>query len=193
MKRVRSFIAIHLDEATRAALERAQRKLEACGAKVRWVRPQALHLTLKFLGDIDAERVSDVAAVIEDVVKGVGPFRLDVRGLGGLPRLERPRVVYAGAADEEGALVPMAEALNNRMAEFGVKRESRKYKAHITLGRVKSPRGIEPLIGMIQQRADEEYGSVEVGSLYLMMSELKPSGAEYTVLHEAKLQEKTGE
>lgn len=193
MKQIRSFVAIHLNDATRAAIGEAQGKLKASGAKVSWTRPDAMHLTLKFLGDIAAEKVSDFGKALDEVVQNTEPFRLDVRGLGALPRLERPRVIYAGVRDEQGVLAPLAGAVDERMADLGIGRENRDFKAHITLGRVKSPKGIGALIDMVRAGAEDDYGSVEVDRVYLMMSELKPAGAEYTVLHEARLQKKQGE
>ncbi|MEW6354720.1 MAG: RNA 2',3'-cyclic phosphodiesterase [Planctomycetota bacterium] len=193
MKQIRSFVAVHLNDATRAAIGEAQGRLKASGAKVSWVRPEAMHLTLKFLGDIDAEKVSDFAGALDEAAQNTEPFRFAVRGLGALPRLERPRVIYAGVIDEGGVLAPLAGAVDEWMAELGVGREDRDFKAHITLGRVKSPKGTGTLIDMVRAGAEDDYGSVEVDRVYLMMSELRPAGAEYTVLHEARLQAKQGE
>jgi len=187
MSPVRAFVAIHLDDKTRDAVARAQAKLKQCGAAVRWVKPESMHLTLKFLGEIEMEAVPGVAAIMAEAVEGVEPFTLTFRGLNALPRIESPRVVYVGVGDEGSVLAPIADRLNDRLCALGVKRENRRFKAHLTIGRVKSRKKIEPLIELIRAEPDTDYGAVDVTRICLMRSELKPTGAEYTVLHTADL------
>jgi 2'-5' RNA ligase len=102
MSQVRAFVAIHLNDEMRNAVAGAQAELKTCGAAVRWVKPESLHLTLKFLGDIDLESVPQAAAVMADAIEDVEPFPLVFRGLDALPRIAQPRVVYVGVHDERG-------------------------------------------------------------------------------------------
>jgi len=187
MTRIRSFVAVNIDDAVRASLAAEVERLKAGRAIVRWVKPESFHLTLKFIGEIPMDLVPRAADVVERCVEGVAPFEVEFRGVGALPRPEKPRIVYADVLDPGGFLAALAKALNEQMSDLGLRREKRSFKPHLTLGRVKSLKGTAELLQLMAEDAEKAFGTLQVSDVCLMMSELRPSGAEYTVLHRAYL------
>lgn len=138
-----------------------------------------LHITLKFLGQIDETRVPAVAEAIRAAAAPAAAFDVAVRGLGAFPTASRPRVVWAGL-DEARALGALAAEVDDALATLGIPRESRPFAAHVTLGRVREPRRNPALAEALARRAD--FGRLPVARVSLMRSELHPRGARYTEL-----------
>jgi RNA 2',3'-cyclic 3'-phosphodiesterase len=153
---------------------------------VKWVDPRIIHLTVKFLGEIPDERVSDAQAIITDSCSGVTPFALTCRGVGAFPSPARPQVVWAGVQAP-----PLLARLVNRLEEefelLDIPRERREFTPHLTLGRVKSPRGVERLTKVILQMADRPFGECTAKDVVLMKSELSQAGPAYTPLNRVAL------
>jgi len=181
MTMVRSFVAVNLSDEVRAALARAQDGLRKTGADVRWVYPPNFHLTLVFLGDVDQDKLGEIAAAIHRAVAGIKPFDVEFVGVGGLPRLDRPRVIYVDVKDETGNLAQLNEKIAAAMAAFDVKQEDRKYLPHMTLGRVASPKNLPALMEASKKLAGQSFGLLNVRSVELMISDLRPSGPVYSV------------
>lgn len=182
-ERARSFVAILLDEAVRGAAAAELERLRPLARSVSWVSPQNLHLTLKFLGEIPAETIEAVTEGLAEAVSGVEPFTLGFHGLGAFPGLARPRViwmgVFQGARECQAVQARVEEALGRR----GLPRETRPYSPHLTIGRVREPRGLASLQQAIAQGGRKEFGRLQVSSISLMKSELHPAGSRYTELH----------
>jgi len=187
MAAVRSFIAANLNDEVRAALAKVEEELRQTGANVRWVRPQNFHLTLVFLGYVDQEKLGDIAAAIRTAVEGIKPFDIEFADVGGLPRPDRPRVVYVGIKDASGGLTALNEKISEAMKSFDVKIEDRKYVPHMTLGRVASPKNIGALVEAFKKAGGQSFGILRVGSVELMISDLQPSGPVYTVAARVEL------
>jgi len=187
MKKIRSFVSVNIDDELRSVFGKVVEELKQSGARVRWVKPQSFHLTLKFLGNVNMEEVPEISKAVEQCVEDIEPFSIVFEGLGGLPRDNHPRVIYVAVSEGAEQLKHIAARLEEEMARFGVQREERQFKPHLTLGRLKSFSGANRLIEMIHERATEPFGAFEVSEVCLMMSRLKQDGAEYTVLHRAKL------
>lgn len=184
---MRTFIAIELDDAIRQRLAAAQDRLRAAGCNVRWVKPEQMHLTLKFLGEIEEEAVDGVAAAMAAAAAGGKPFALTLAGLGAFPPRGAPRVVWAGAEEPSGTLAALHKRLEHQLARLGFERERRAYRPHLTLGRVKDPRGREQLRALIGEGAGEAFGTQAAGGLVHFRSVLSPQGATYTPLHRQPL------
>ncbi len=188
MTKVRSFVAVNLSDEVRAALARVEDELRRAGANVRWVPPKNFHLTLVFLGYVDQDKLGDLAAAIREAVSGIPPFDIEFAGVGGLPRPDRPRVVYVGVKDEGGVLAKLNEKIADALAPFGVKQEDRRYVPHMTLGRVASPKNLAPLVEACSRQEGQSFGILHVGSVELMLSDLQSGGPIYSVAAKVELQ-----
>lgn len=182
MKSIRSFIAIPLDlEIARGAVRMVER-IRQPGDGIKWVPTDNLHLTLKFLGDVHNTEVPQVCEVIRRVCASIPSFELKFAGAGGLPALERARVVYAGVTDPSGSLTGIVTELELELAKLGFKPESRDYQPHLTLGRAKARRASDQVIQRLQEEAETELGSMWVSEIRLIASFLDKGGPTYQVM-----------
>ncbi len=187
---VRTFIAIELDEATRRAIGDAQAQLKhARGAHdIRWVAPENIHLTLKFLGDVDAEKMPALTRALADACASIAPFTLTFGGVGAFPNTRRPNVIWVGVAGEAETATRLSQKIDDACAGLGFAREARPLSPHLTVGRVKRDarkgRSIErPYLGeMIANAKIGALGKFRVEHVSVMKSELKPGGSVYTRL-----------
>ncbi|MEJ2235735.1 MAG: RNA 2',3'-cyclic phosphodiesterase [Syntrophobacterales bacterium] len=184
---IRSFIAIDFPEETRKALEDIQRELKQCGAGVRWVRPSSIHLTLKFLGNIQAAQVDDIALAVAQGVRDHPPITLGAAGLGAFPSLRKPRVLWIGMEGEVQRLTRIQSRVENALEPLGFVRESRPFRPHLTIGRVKDRRRLQSLIDAMAELKIPEFDSFDVTEIILYKSDLRPTGAIYTKLHRMPL------
>lgn len=158
---VRTFVALHLDEAIRRRIDaRVDRSLKG----VRWVCGRPIHLTLKFLGEVEESRVPTLREALACV--RMAPFEIRVRGIGSFPR-----VIWAGV---EGPVASLAERIEAACIPLGFAREDRPFKPHATIGRVKK--------GRVRCESDADFGAQRVESFALMKSDLRPEGPVYTEL-----------
>lgn len=180
---MRAFIAINLPPAIRGGMWDAARPLRTGSFPFRWVQPQSLHLTVKFLGPVPAEREAEIIAGLEVAGRGAKVFNLPIEGFGAFPTPTRPRVVWVGC---EG--VPPLEFLHHRveqeMETLGFALEGRPFRPHITLGRVRRAARASEFAGFPDVLDGLRYvGETLVTSLDLMQSELRRDGARYSVRH----------
>ncbi len=182
---VRCFLAINLSESVKKRLQALQQELAKAGADVRWVRPEGIHLTLKFLGNIPEEKIEPIAKAAQEVVAKFRPFCLRVKGLGTFPSGRKPRVIWAGLEGDLKPLLQLQKELEDSLTKLGFEPESRSFVPHLTLGRVKSNRRVEKLRQLLAEqnnRVGEGWEEIRVETLILYKSTLKPSGAVYTPL-----------
>ena len=184
---MRTFIAIELGDAIRERLAHAQERLRACRCGVKWVRPEQIHLTVKFLGEIDEGAAADVAAAMAAAAEGVGGLDLRVAGLGAFPPRGAPRVVWAGIEEPSGRLATLHKRLDLELEKLGIERETRPFHPHATLGRVKDRRAGRPLRALIDTQRTAEFGARTVDDMVLLRSVLSPTGPTYTPLHRQPL------
>lgn len=176
---MRTFIAIELPERVKSALTELQRELKQCKADIRWVKPDNIHLTLKFLGDTDEKILDSIVEELKAACSGYGRFDLETRGVGVFPDMRAPRVLWIGISGND-SLIGLQKSIEDGLAKLGFSPEKRRFSPHLTLGRFKSSSGKEGLYDKIEERKDISLGSIEVKSIFLIKSELTPSGAEYT-------------
>lgn len=188
METVRAFVACLLDLGTTrrvADLSKAlRRKADAAGWKASWVPPPNLHVTVKFLGDVDAGLVPALSDALARAAGGVAPLRLGVKGLDGFPAPARPRVIVLDVAQGREALAALAGAVDDALADVGMPREKRAFHGHVTLARVKQAGGALADLGPL----DVDLGVSPVTELTLYRSDLLRQGAEYHVLSRHPLQ-----
>ncbi len=184
---MRLFVAINFPAELRQRLWRAAAPLRQAGFPVRWVEPEELHLTLKFLGEVAPAREGELIAGLQAAVRGVKPFTLPVGGFGVFPSSSRPRVLWAGC-EPLPALEWLQHRVEQEMEQLGFPLEGRAFHPHLTLGRVRRdarPADFRHLEDRLQALAFAEEALVQ--SVDLMQSRLSPSGAHYTMRHAAPL------
>ena len=180
---LRTFVALGIGEQVRRRLVAAQEQLKAAKARVTWVPAENLHVTVKFLGDVAEQRVSDIASALAKAARGIEPFVMSVQGLGAFPNLRRPRVIWAGLGEGAEQAARLAEAVERELEPLGFEADARPFSSHITLGRVRSAVGISALTSLVQQQRHTQFGSAPAEQVALMKSELRPTGVVYSVLH----------
>jgi 2'-5' RNA ligase len=175
---MRCFVAVDLSAEVRAAVAEVQARVRAAApnADVRWLEPHAFHLTLKFLGAVPDERVVAVSAALERVVSGP-PLDLEARGLGAFPTIRRPHVLWAGIAVGAPRLVTLAADVERALVPLGFPPEARPFQAHLTVGRVRSPRDAGVLAKAIAVEGAVALGAWTASEVVLYQSHLKPTGA----------------
>lgn len=188
----RLFIALELPEEVLRAIGRVQADLKSAlgTGSLRWTRPEGIHLTLKFLGDVPDERVKAIEAGIMEAAAQGKPLALRAQGLGCFPNLERPRVLWVGLAGDIAALRALHGEVEQRIAPLGFPTEARGFSPHLTLARTAQGASRTDLaaIGAAASRRDQlEVGAWQATSVSLMRSQLKPDGAVYTCVGEARL------
>jgi 2'-5' RNA ligase len=175
---MRLFVALDIPESVRTSLAALLPKLRAVCAGARWVRIEGLHITLKFIGEVSAEKIGAIKAALA-TLPSRQPVPVIFRGLGFFPNARRPRVLWAGVevGPELGALAAAVEAA---LDPLGIAREERTFSPHLTLARFDSPRGLEALHSAVEKSALLEFGQATSQEFHLYQSILKPGGAEYT-------------
>ncbi len=175
-------MAVLLPEDVRASLAGAAARLRAAAPDVAWVAPENLHVTLKFLGQVDEAHLHALAAALAAAARGGPAFEARVVGLGAFPSVGRPRVLWAGVRDGAEALAALAARVEAACVGLGFAPETRPFAAHVTLGRVRSlrcPRRAPRLADLLDAAAGEELGRLRVERVALMESRLSPHGARY--------------
>ncbi|MBI5755827.1 MAG: RNA 2',3'-cyclic phosphodiesterase [Nitrospirae bacterium] len=184
---MRCFISISLPEGTKRGIVAIQERLKSSGADVSWTRPEGMHLTMKFLGEVEEKRLSKIETALNRAVSDISLFSLNVSEIGIFPDMRRPRVVWIGLKEDGDNLVRLQKGVEEELRKIGFPSENRGFTPHITLGRIRSNRNIEKLLNLIEEEKVIELGSFEVSDVHLMRSELKPAGAVYTELYKAVL------
>jgi 2'-5' RNA ligase len=186
---VRAFIAVEISAEVRLRAGRLIARLEATGANVRWVKPEDLHLTLKFLGDVDLRDVPEVCSAVARAAATISPFTLRIAGAGAFPNATKPRTVWLGADEGVGEMGHLHERLGTSLAEIGFRPEQRRFRPHLTIGRVRSAdRGMIALAETLNENRDFVGGVVDVDEVVTFSSELQRSGPIYEVLSTAPLE-----
>ena len=184
---MRLFIAMNFPAPLRRSIAAIGTDLERSGVPARWVDSSAVHLTLKFLGQIPTARVEGVRLALDEIANAAEPVLLRFEGIGAFPSPRRPGVIWVGI--ESGPRLRLLhDALDRRMAEFGVARETRPFRPHVTLGRVDRDSGPGEFREFEKRtrslRLDTE---IEIRQIDLVESRLRASSPEYRLIHAAKL------
>ncbi len=186
MESVRAFIAVDIGSEIRARLNEFQGTLKTAGADIRWVKPENMHLTLAFLGNIPVSRIKPLETALLEQAANTEPFTLTVQGTGIFGRRSRPSVVWAGI-QEHSALINLQQSVVSALGRAEIPFENNHFRPHLTLGRFKSLSHLDDLFQLLEEEHESYFGSVTVDSVQTIKSELKPSGAEYTILHQSRL------
>jgi len=184
MEKIRSFIAIELPGELKLALARLHDRLKSGSrAPVKWVDTGSIHLTLKFLGNIDPGTVDKITAVLEEAAHSTHPFNIEVSGLGVFPNVRRVRVVWVGLTGEVEKLGQLQQRIETGLIPLGFAAESRPFTPHLTLGRVRdyvTPDEQQDLGQLVTGTAFEEKYQMSINAVHLMKSQLTREGPIYS-------------
>ncbi len=186
MPPIRSFVAIPINQEVRANLDELIADLKKFREPVKWVRPDNLHITLRFLGNQEPDRLEELADRLQEKVAAEA-FQIEMEGLGAFPNLSRPRVIWAGVGIGQDKMLSLHGQVEEALEVWGCEPESRKFTSHLTLGRVKGPIREKKFTEFMANRSNCGLGETQVDRVLIMQSNLLPRGAEYSVLHELKL------
>jgi 2'-5' RNA ligase len=189
---MRCFIAIDIDQTIRAALgdlqQQLQKNVDVKKGDVKWVKPDSIHLTLKFLGEIEEEQLVDVYDVVKDVAGRHQSFELSIESVGCFGG-KSARVIWVGAGKGKENLLQLQKDLEQQLALAGWPAEEREFTGHLTLCRVKDSKAGLKLAQTVENYRDLKLGTISVDSVLVYQSQLTPSGPIYTVLGEFKLKQ----
>ena len=175
---MRLFVAIAISEEIRRSLALFLNELRVIAPKVRWARPENLHLTLKFIGEAEPATLKQIENVLT-TVRTSGPLDLEFHGLGFFPNAKRPRVFWAGVRSTENLAV-LAHSIDIALHTLGFPLETKAFAPHVTLARFNSSVPRPDLSAMEKNHSHQTFGSMVTSEFHLIESRLKPSGAEYT-------------
>jgi len=185
---IRAFVAVLLPEAVRDRIHRTAAGLRARAASVAWVRADNLHLTLRFLGEVEPTALGAINGALAQAAGTVAPFPVTLGGLGGFPGPRAPRVVWVGVTEGGGGLVALHAGVEAALGAVGVTPEGRAYHPHVTLGRARGGRS-GPDVGGPRDEGWGGLGPLRVEAIHLMRSELARGGARYSTLGEHRFRD----
>ncbi|MCB2192273.1 MAG: RNA 2',3'-cyclic phosphodiesterase [Deltaproteobacteria bacterium] len=190
---MRSFIALEMPPEVKEFAAGLIQELKPSGADVKWVQPVNLHLTLKFLGEVDPGATADIITALDSALDGRTAPGLNAVGCGAFPKPLAPKVVWLGLGGQTDMVAQMAKAVETAMEPLGFEPEKRAFKPHLTLGRVRRPRrgrkapSTAPLSRALAALADAAGPSFEADQVVLIKSTLTSSGPIYESLHRVTL------
>jgi 2'-5' RNA ligase len=192
-RQIRSFIAAELTADIKVKLDKLQKELKQSKLDyIKWVNPSGIHLTFKFLGNINVNDTEKIIQAIEAACKGFTKFSLEISGLGVFPNFKRPRVIWLGVSGQMEVLLRLQKQIDDKLELLGFPREKRPFSPHITLGRVRDSASSNERAeygNVIQNKKYNEKYSLLVDSIKLMRSQLMSTGAVYSELASIKLSE----
>lgn len=181
---VRTFIAIEVPDAAKESLAALSGRLRMPGVRASWVKPKNMHLTLRFLGEIDPDRIETLATGLDHAYQGRTPFDLYIRGAGAFPKPRKPSVIWAGIEPLEGALAEVQAIAERAARDIGLPPDNKAFRAHLTLARIRDARTAQPLMVRLEQERDFDGGEFSVQGVSLFSSQLTPQGSIYQRLRE---------
>jgi 2'-5' RNA ligase len=187
---MRTFIAIPLPKETKDLLSGLQNQLKSCGADVKWVQPQNIHLTLKFLGEINEEELNKISLILEEIANKISVLTVSIDSIGAFPRINSPRIIWTGLGQGDNEIKILAKELEERLNEIGIPKEEKPFSSHITLGRMRSGLKIDKLISGLKELTlpqQTQGRKFPVQKIALFKSTLTPKGPVYEILKEANL------
>lgn len=177
----RSFIAVEANERVRNSLSQVQSRLEQTGADLKTVKPENVHLTLRFLGDVSESRLDLVKDAVSNAMT-LSPFKVSVEGMGVFPKPSFIRVIWAGVGEGTDELETLRQNVDQKLSEIDFPPEDKDFTPHFTISRVKSGKAKNKLNSIIEDNSSKEWGTIQVDELELKKSELASEGPIYTTL-----------
>lgn len=184
---MRTFIAVEVPDTTRDRIAQMINRLKTTGTDIKWVEPGNIHVTLKFLGNIETDQPAVIRDGLSAALDSAGAFDLKLGRVGAFPDLNRPRVFWVSVVEGRAELVAMQQRIETELHARGFVREERPFSPHLTIGRVRSPRGLAKLTDLVRDMAFETE-PFKVKRAAVVKSDLKPDGPLYTVIDHVELE-----
>ena len=185
---IRTFIAVELPREIQERLRQLQDDFGASLPDVRWTRFGNIHLTLKFLGDVEVSRVDKIRDSLIDVARQFSSFKMSLAGMGAFPNSRKPRIVWVGVEEGADRLVEIARSIESSMKNLGFQREKRPFRPHLTVGRIRRLENPQLMTRTLDESRVGDLGEFAVEKISLIRSQLDPAGSIYTTIAEAPLQ-----
>ena len=188
MSKTRTFVAIAASADVRERALQAITLLRESADNVKWVAKENLHWTLQFLGEVGDAEVAEVCRRVARVAERFEPFRLDAKGIGAFPKVERPRALWLGAGEGSETLCELQDAIEASLSVIGFRGERRRFVPHLTLGRVgRGNHGGDRLVEKLQTLDRFDGETMQVENVIVYASELEREGPTYHVMARAEL------
>lgn len=190
---MRTFISVELPGKVKGKIDEFIKELDDTEIKVKWVKKDNLHLTLRFLGWVEDKNLDKLIRSTEKAVSNSGSFKISLKGIGTFPEGKNPRVVWVGTEGGGGKLCDLADKLETNLSRADFRREEREFRGHLTIGRIKkAPRqargkGVDKLLKKLEKFKDIKFGEATVDRIFIMKSTLTPKGPIYEPFKEVKL------
>ncbi len=190
---MRAFIALELSHQLREALRKLVNDLKTRNIKGKWVPPENIHLTLRFLGNIEESQAEAIGHLLEDVARGNKSFRISLEGLGAFPYTTRPRVLWVGVKEGTHTLQKIYQIVEKGLVQLGLPPDDKPFKPHLTIARFKYPslEMRQRVHRTCQEMRETKWGEMEVESIILFESILSPQGARYRKVKEVLFHKET--
>lgn len=179
---IRCFIAIPIAQEIKEELISLQEQLKKAEAQVKWVKPDSIHLTLKFMGNVPRNKIISVTKIIKEIAHKKEWFEISLDTLGAFPSIKKPRVIWVGLRDPQKRMKQLAQELDRRLFSIGLPKEEKEFVPHLTLGRVKKLDNRDKLVEIMSSLKVVFAGKMLVTKINLMKSQLTPAGPIYSVI-----------
>lgn len=180
MNTIRAFIAVEIGHPHKQKILDLVTQLKKTNADIKWATENQMHLTLKFLGNIEQGKVGEISNILKDIADDSSAFSIQFSKIGAFPNMRRPRVIWIGVEEGDEPLKLLNNRIETGLEKLGFKKEDREYKSHLTLGRVKSLKNISELVKLIDKANLQFQDEIKINELTLFQSTLTPKGAIYT-------------
>lgn len=181
----RLFVALELSEQQKSEVNAFQETIKQFMTGVRWVKPEALHMTLKFLGETDESRIEEIAAALDETAAAINPFDIVYGESGVFPSPGKARVIWVGLREGSEAVRELASKVDSSLSKIGFEPEKRSYTPHLTIGRVRSSLPEKVVSRYLEEGTNFTSAACTIKSTTLFESKLSPQGATYIVRHKA--------
>jgi 2'-5' RNA ligase len=180
---IRAFIAVEIDSLAKQKISDLVSCLKKTGSDAKWITEDQMHLTLKFLGNIDKSEIQKISDALSDIADNFNSFKINFSEIGAFPNMNRPAVIWLGIDKGAGILKMLNEKIETALEKIGLRRENREFKPHLTLARIRSPKNMPNLIKLIKETSfNSGDNDSRINKLALFQSALNPKGAVHTII-----------
>jgi len=184
MSKFRAFIAIDVEQSSQ--ITDIVNDLNNSGANIKLVKPENMHITIKFLGDTDEKFVGRIREIMEKSVENIESFEIKLKSIGVFPNQDYIKIIWIGIEQYE-KIVEIAKKINKGLSKIGFKKEKREFSPHLTIGRVKNSKNKDKILHIINRYENTEFNTYKIKSIKLIKSELRSKGPIYTTIEEIKI------